>query len=187
MRRLICAVVLIGAAACTEEPSPQAVRKQESRLPTPTEGTAEGFILKRGEGEPLLNGIVVKASPKTGTMGSILVEVSFKRGGTTNLHIHDQGDELFYVVSGSGTATLGEKTEVIEPGDVIFVPRGAVHRIGNLENDEPLKVVFFMDSPELVEQFRAIHNRVTAEPDRPITPEERAAIASRIGGSRPVN
>ncbi len=187
MRRLICAVVLIGAAACAEEPPPQAAREQESRLPTPTEGTAEGFILKRGEGEPLLNGIVVKASPETGTMGSILVEQTFQRGGATNLHIHDQGDELFYVLSGTGTATMGDKQEVIDPGDVIFVPRGAVHRIGNLEGDEPLRVVFFMDSPELVEQFRAIHNRVTSEPDRLITPEERAAIAERIGGSRPVN
>ena len=187
MRQLIGAFVLIGAAACTEQPSPQAVPDLESISQALTEGTAEGFILKTGEGEPLLNGIVVKASPKTGTMGSILVEQAFPRGGTTNLHIHDQGDELFYVVSGQGTATLGDKQEVIGPGDVIFVPRGDVHRIGNLEGDAPLKVVFFMDSPELVEQFRVIHNRVALEPDRPITPEERAEIAERIGGSRPAN
>ena len=149
--------------------------------------SADGFILKTGKGEPLLNGIVVKASPKTGTMGSILVEQTFRKGGTTNRHLHEQGDELFYVVSGRGAATLGDKTEVIEPGDVIFVPKGAVHSIGNLQGDEPLKVVFFMDSPELVEQFRAVHERVTSEPDRPITPEELAAIAERIGGSRPAN
>jgi len=62
-----------------------------------------------------------------------------------------------------------------------------VHRISNLDNDDPLTVVFFMDSPELVEEFRAIHTRVTSEPDRPITPEERAAIVERIGGSRPAN
>ncbi len=185
MRHLIIAVVLIGSAACTEEPATQATREQEAASPLPTPG--EGFILKVGGGEPLLNGIVVKASPKTGTMGSILVEQTFQRGGTTNLHIHDQGDELFYVVSGRGTATLGDQSEVIEPGDVIFVPRSAVHRISNLQNDNPLSVVFFMDSPELVEEFRAIHNRVTSEPDRPITPEERAAITERIGGAKPVN
>ncbi len=120
-------------------------------------------------------------------MGSILIEQTFQRGGTTNLHVHDQGDELFYVVSGRGTATLGDETEAIGPGDVIFVPRSAVHRIENLDNDEPLEVVFFMDSPELVEQFRAIHERVTSDPDRPITAEERAAIAARIGGLRPAN
>ena len=119
-------------------------------------------------------------------MGSILVEQTFQRGGTTNLHIHDQGDELFYVVSGRGTATLGDKTEVIEPGDVIFVPKSAVHGIENLDNDEPLTVVSFMDSPELVEQFRAIHTRLRSEPDRPIRPEESAAIAAQIGGARQV-
>ena len=140
MRHLIIAVILIGSAACTEEPATQASREQEATSPLPT--PMEGFILKVGGGEPLLNGIVVKASPKTGTMGSILVEQTFQRGGTTNLHIHDQGDELFYVVSGRGTATLGDQSEVIEPGDVIFVPRSAVHRISNLENDEPLTVVF---------------------------------------------
>ncbi len=51
MRQLICAVVLIGAAACTEEPSRQAVSQLESTSATPTEGKAEGFILKAGEGE----------------------------------------------------------------------------------------------------------------------------------------
>jgi mannose-6-phosphate isomerase-like protein (cupin superfamily) len=146
----------------------------------------EGFILRTGEGEILQNRIVVKASPATGTLGSILVEQNFPRGGTTNLHLHEQGDELFYVVSGSGTATLGDATDDIGPGDVIFVPRNAVHRIENLSKEEPLHVVFFMDSPELVEEFRAIHERVTAEPDRPITDKERAAISERIGGGRAV-
>ena len=49
--------------------------------------------------------------------------------------------------------------------------------------DEPLRVVYFMDSPELVEQFRALHERATSEPDRPITAEERASIEERTGGS----
>ena len=41
---------------------------------------------------------------------------------------------------GRGTATLRDKTEVIGPGDVIFVPKGAVHRIENLDNGGPLRV-----------------------------------------------
>ena len=185
MRHLMIAVVLMGSAACHEQRTRQADSELESTSPSSEPGT--GFILKVGGGEALLNGIVVKASPASGTAGSILVEQTFPRGGTTNLHIHDQGDELFYVVSGRGTATLGDQSEVIEPGDVIFVPRSAVHGISNLANDDPLTVVFFMDTPELVEEFRAIHTRVTSEPDRPMTPEERDAIRERIGGSRPAN
>jgi quercetin dioxygenase-like cupin family protein len=147
---------------------------------------ADGFILKAGLGERLQNGIVVKASPKTGTRGSILVEQTFQRNGKTPVHIHDQGDELFYVVSGRGTARLGDKVAAIEAGDVVFVPAGAVHQIANLKSDDPLRVVFFMATPQLVEEFRAIHERVTSDPSRPMTPQERAAISKRIGGSRVV-
>ena len=179
-------VVVIGCGACDQEPPASDSRPSASSPERPAEPVVEGFILRTGEGEVLQNRIVVKASPATGTLGSILVEQTFPRGGTTNLHLHEQGDELFYVVSGHGTATLGDHTDEIGPGDVIFVPRNAVHRIENLTKEEPLRVVFFMDSPELVEEFRAIHERVTSEPDRPITDEERAAISARIGGGRAV-
>lgn len=147
-----------------------------------TSWSEEGFVLKAGEGEALGNGIVVKASPKNGTAGSILVEQTFPKGGTTGLHLHEQGGELFYVVSGQGTATLGEVERPIGPGDVIFVPASAVHRIRNIEHDQPLTVVFFMDSPELVDLFRAIHERFTRNPDAPITPEEFAELERQTGG-----
>jgi quercetin dioxygenase-like cupin family protein len=145
---------------------------------------ADGFVLKADLGEHLQNGIVVKASPRTGTRGSILVEQTFHRNGKTPVHIHDQGDELFYVVAGRGTARLGDRVEAIEAGDVVFAPAGAVHQIANLKHDDPLRVVFFMASPELVDEFRAIHERMTSDPSRAITPEERAALSKRIGGSR---
>lgn len=46
--------------------------------------------------------------------------------------------------------------------------------------DEPLVLVAFMNGPELVEQFRAIHKRVKLDPDRPITAEERLDIKVRL-------
>lgn len=167
-----------GGESCSSDPRAPGSSPQQQVQPPP-----RGFILKTGEGEVLMNGIVVKASPATGTGGSILVEQTFPRGGTTNLHVHEQGDELFYVISGHGTATLGDRTEEIAPGDVIVVLRNTVHGIDNFNRDEPLRVVFFMDRPELVEEFRAIHERITSQPNRPITPEEVATIRERIGGS----
>jgi len=144
----------------------------------------EGFILKADEGELIGTRIVVKASPRTGTSGSILVQQTFQRADGTGLHAHDQGDELFYVVSGQGMATIGDLTGAIDPGDVIFAPRGQAHEIRNLNTDEPLRIIFFMDSPELVELFRANHERRISEPDRPVTPEERDSILERTGGLR---
>ena len=148
---------------------------------------AEGYILKANEGESLLNGIVVKASPKTGTERSIMVEQTFQLGGKTVLHLHEQGDELFYVVSGRGTVKLGGVYESIGIGDVILVPADAIHQIENPNHDNPLVVVFFMDTPELADLFRAIHHRVVSEPDRPITPDEIAEIEKQTGGGRTVN
>ena len=147
---------------------------------------ADGFVLKTVQGERLQNGVVVKASPRTGTRGSILVEQTFERNTRTPVHTHEQGDELFYVVSGRGTARLGDKVQTIEPGDVVFVPTGAVHQIGNRKKGKPLKVVFFMASPELVDYFRALHERVTTDPSRPLTAEERAEIGKRTGGVKAV-
>jgi quercetin dioxygenase-like cupin family protein len=186
MSAALVAVALIQSWACGRDPSTSTNGKSGSSPQNALEPSATGFILRAGQGEPLQNGIVVKASPSSGTEHSILAEQTFPRGGKTNLHLHEQGDELFYVVSGRGTATLGALEDEIGPGDVIFIPRNAVHRIENLTHDEPLRVVFFMDSPELVEEFRAIHERVTSDPDRPITAEERAAISERLGGSRVV-
>ncbi len=48
----------------------------------------------------------------------------------------------------------------------------------------PLIIVFFIDSPELVEEFRAIQRRIISRPDNPITPEELAEIRRIIGGFR---
>jgi quercetin dioxygenase-like cupin family protein len=148
--------------------------------------SSEGFVLKAGDGEEVLKGVVVKASPRTGTEGSILVEQTFEKGRSTGLHLHEQGDELFYVVSGKGVATIGDVEQPIGPGDVIFVPASGIHRIRNLENDDSLVVIFFMDSRELVDFFRAMHERRIAEPDRPITADEIAELGSRTGGQESV-
>ena len=144
---------------------------------------ADGFVRKAGEGFFYFNGITEKVSPESGSEKSILAEQIFERGGTTGLHIHDQGDEIFYVAKGTGIAHLDGTDYSIGPGDVIFIPRGAVHQMSNPFNDETLVVVFFMDSPELFHQFRAIKKRME-NPD-PITDEDRKHFRS-FGGSRQV-
>ena len=69
----------------------------------------------------------------------------------------------------------------------MYVPASAVHRIRNVDNDDPLTVVFFMDSSELVDLFRAIHERYQQDPDRPIMPEEFAEFENQTGGGQSVN
>lgn len=170
--------VALGACANDDPATASSAARPETEATT----RRQGFILRTGGGEVLPNGIVVKLSPTSGTEGSILVEQTFPKGGSTILHRHEQGDELFYVVSGHGTATLSGVTDSIGPGDVVFVRRDEVHAIQNLEGADPLKVVFFMDSPELVEQFRAIHERIVSDPDNPPTAAELAEIEALYRG-----
>ena len=173
----IACLAALSLGACSDG-------RSASSAQTPADQATErtGFVLRTGGREVLQNGIVVKLSPENGTEGSIMVEQTFPHGGATILHRHEQGDELFYVVSGRGTATLSGSTHPIAPGDVVFVPRQEVHSIQNLDNAEPLTVVFFMDSPELVRQFRAVHERTIADPANPPTAAELAEIEARYGG-----
>lgn len=78
---------------------------------------ADRFNFKAGEGELLVIGVVTKASPKTGTMGSIFGEQTLPKEGATGLLNNDQYDELNSVVSGPGTATLGDTSAMAEHGN----------------------------------------------------------------------
>ena len=88
----------------------------------------KGYVLKAGEGE-LAAGAVIKASPSNGTQGGVMMVEPFPEHFSTGLHYHLEADEFFYVVSGSGTATLGGVDYTVGAGDVIFIPSGQDHKL----------------------------------------------------------
>lgn len=57
------------------------------------------------------------------------------------LHIHPDAEELVVVTCGEGTATVGEQTHAIVPGDVIYVPPSVEHEVKNT-GEEMLGVLF---------------------------------------------
>ncbi|MGH3124522.1 MAG: cupin domain-containing protein [Streptosporangiaceae bacterium] len=42
-------------------------------------------------------------------------------------HLHERADELIYVISGTGTQTVGDQEFPIAEGDTVYVPMGTVH------------------------------------------------------------
>lgn len=61
--------------------------------------------------------------------------------GTTTGHSHDDMEEVYYVVSGTGLMQVGDDEYPIETGDALYVPPGEFHttrQTGNL----PLVVVW---------------------------------------------
>jgi mannose-6-phosphate isomerase-like protein (cupin superfamily) len=47
--------------------------------------------------------------------------------GTVGKHVHNDANEIQYVVSGSGTEVLGDQTIVLHPGMLLVIPKGTPH------------------------------------------------------------
>ena len=52
-----------------------------------------------------------------------------------SLQTHAHRSEYWMVVSGVATCTVGRREVVLEVGDSLYVPRGAVHRVANHSPD----------------------------------------------------
>ena len=140
-------------------------------------GEPKGYVLKAGEGEALGPDRLIKASPKGGTQGGIMVLDQLPAGFTTGIHIHRKGDEFFYVISGEGVARLGDQDTAIGPGDVVFVPEGARHAM-SVNADAGMELLLFMDEPGLEEFFREAHALFFSQ-GKPLSLEECNAIGAK--------
>ncbi|MGH2955363.1 MAG: cupin domain-containing protein [Solirubrobacterales bacterium] len=45
----------------------------------------------------------------------------------TPLHVHEREDELFFVIEGEHVFQVGEEEFRVEPGGLVFAPRGVPH------------------------------------------------------------
>lgn len=61
----------------------------------------------------------------------VQVRVDFDPGYTAPRHIHP-GEEIIYVLEGTLEYQIDGKSVTVKPGDVLFVPAGAVHSVKNI-------------------------------------------------------
>jgi mannose-6-phosphate isomerase-like protein (cupin superfamily) len=62
--------------------------------------------------------------------------------GATDPQQPHREDELYYVVSGSATITVGEEQRAVAPGSLVFVGAGVAHRFHDITERLELLVVF---------------------------------------------
>jgi mannose-6-phosphate isomerase-like protein (cupin superfamily) len=62
--------------------------------------------------------------------------------GATDPQQPHREDELYYVVSGQGTITVGDEQRPVGPGSLIFVAAGVAHRFHDITERLELLVVF---------------------------------------------
>lgn len=87
----------------------------------------------------------------------LYIEVSLPpQGDGPPLHIHDQFEEEFEVVSGKLTVTLGKEQHVLEDGDCRIAPLRKPHTFTN-NHDEPVVFRVRLTPPSQFEESVRIH------------------------------
>jgi len=89
---------------------------------------AAAFALGAEGGERLRFGeveIVVKASADTTDAAFTIIEEN--QPVDTRLHVHENEDELFYVLEGEHVFQVGDQEFHAGPGGLVFAPRGVPH------------------------------------------------------------
>ena len=80
----------------------------------------------------------------------LLVRVNIEPGRAHAFHIHPNREEILYVLSGRAEQWVRRERQILEPGDIAFVPKGEVHGTYN-SFTEPLIVLAILapsDAPE---------------------------------------
>ena len=63
-----------------------------------------------------------------GNLNDHVLNVLKAENRVLDFHIHDNSDELFYVIEGTFDIELENKTIKMEKGDLIIIPKGIKHR-----------------------------------------------------------
>ena len=66
-------------------------------------------------------------------------------GGVDPQQPHDE-DEVYYIVSGQGQITVGDETQPVQPGSLVFVAAEVPHKFHDIRED--LKILVFFAPPE---------------------------------------
>lgn len=148
----------------------------------PVSGAAtKGAALAADDGELVYVGrdpVRIKLAPPgaKGPFGFITQAVS--PGTTIPIHAHDGEDELIFIQSGVGEATLDGATVPLSAGSSVFVPRGTWHGGRNTGSDTLRWVAIYTPSG-FEGYFREIGRPAADAPPRSRTPAERAALDAR--------
>jgi quercetin dioxygenase-like cupin family protein len=68
-------------------------------------------------------------------------------------HSHPQGEEVIYIISGSGRVLVEGEVAQVRAGSTVLFPQGAVHMLHNTGTEE-MKVVCFFAPPTSLDNYK---------------------------------
>lgn len=67
-------------------------------------------------------------------------------------HSHPNGEEVIYIIRGTGRVLVGGEVSPVREGSAVLFPRGVVHMLHNT-GDEEMKVVCFFAPPTGLDNY----------------------------------
>jgi quercetin dioxygenase-like cupin family protein len=101
-------------------------------------------------------------------------------GTTIPVHLHEREDEVIFIQSGTGEATLGETQVMLSAGSALFVPQGTWHG-GRNTGAETLRWIAIYSPSGFEGYFREIGRASPDAAPKILSPEERQARDDRFG------
>lgn len=111
----------------------------------------------------------LKAGPRSGVQQLAVFTDKSPTGIGPPLHRHDDADEIFYLHSGGGTWTMGDRSWDVAAGAMVFVPRGTWHTYRTTADST--EMIFVMSAPGLEEYLRTTSGVMGGPPAQPVTRE----------------
>lgn len=65
--------------------------------------------------------------PNTGSKEITVMEVTLDTGQGHNFHKHPDQEEVIYVMAGEIEQWFEEESQMLKPGDSVFIPAGVIH------------------------------------------------------------
>ena len=114
-----------------------------------------------------------------------LVESRGRAGNEPPLHVHENEDELFYVLEGRLKVQRGNEELTVEPGESVFLPRRVPHTFKLLSGEA--RALVYITPGGFEEYFRAIGRparKLTLDDNPPAPDFQRMAKAAGQLGVR---
>jgi len=89
-----------------------------------------------GEGDCLVRTLLTE---EFSSSLSYIREIILEPGASIGLHEHNGDEEIYYIISGTGTMIIDEEEQCVKTGDVTLTKSGSRHGLKN-DSDTPLKL-----------------------------------------------
>ncbi len=94
--------------------------------------------MRGGNGQAVIRNVFNKDEYKGSSR--LVATITLEPGCSIGAHVHENEEEIFYIIKGTATYNDNGKTEILNEGDSCICLSGQEHSIANESNDETLVI-----------------------------------------------